>query len=753
MLVHLIIPYADISMLNISYIYHRAALVALATSSVNIIILATLDGKQLGFVCLASCAADVTVNALVLFWVTAGGHRESNHKHTLTLPTLHLPVSFVRDPSQRTETDPLSSLKDLEDATAAKSLSLKGSEIQFCSSPYPHRHHFSCDYDANAYHYSHASSPTSPTSPKGGVFFSNRVHNRDDEQSDELVEEDEWDVINSSLGHNTMKDEMDGEMWHMPTLTNNSPLHLHPPSSVNPEPESPAYSLVTDALHGSYTRLVPTQAFGSSNQNRMSQYSSMTHVNPPPLSIPAPVLIKDLSVTLPPSGFTYASASALLPPSHRATSVQPNDILTAAQAPSSFPRKQSRKKLQRPQRPRSASSPPSTAMSRETAFSGETGESSTLVCHSTCGAGYSSSAYYPDEEEYERWKKGEGSSTGTQKYLKPPGGPRRTNTLPAPRAEYRYPHHPYGHRHSSSQGTQSTSSNSRRSGRVGIWRSFSAALGLGRARSRVCELGAEELRADGTEGHGRDGLNTALMRSGSGSRAKAASRMEVTVTTRTTVDVVDMRDLVSDGERGGEGEEVRQRALRRTRSDLGGGQRPTSQANHLVASYALSSSSPSSMRISDHPQRTGLQRCFVVGEEEDQNQSQNQGRQEDGEEADARTSHMVSTDAHLLDPSFAALHSHVDRYAHSKPDYVVEAETEKLFTNNAIFNSSLASTSYITTTITPSPPTPPSQTISLSLPASPERPVLPHLIIEPHTHLQTRISHPLPRPKTDSTST
>lgn len=539
----------------------------------------------------------------------------------------------------------------------------------------------------------------------------------------------------------------------MPTLMNNSPLHLHPPSSVNPEPESPAYSLATDALHGSYTRLVPTQAFGSSNQNRMSQYSSMTHVNPPPLSVPAPVLVKDLSVTLPPSGLTYASASALLPPSHRATSVQPNDILTAAQAPSSFPRKQSRKKLQRPQRPRSASSPPSTAMSRETAFSGETGESSTLVCHSTCAAGYSSSAYYPDEEEYERWKKGEGSSTGTQKYLKPPGGPRRTNTLPAPRAEYRYPHHPYGHRHSSSsQGTQSTSSNSRRRGRAGIWRSFSAALGLGRARSRVCVLGVEELRAEGMEGHARDGLSTGLMRSGSGSgaRAKAASRMEVTVTTRTTVDVVDVRELVRDGEREGDEEEVRQRALRRTRSDLGSGQRPTgtSQTNRL-ASNALSSS-PSSMRISEHPQRTRAQRCFVVGEEEDQNQPQNQGRlgREDGDEVDARTSRTVSADAHLLDPSFAALHSHADRYAHSKPDCAVEAETElfTVITNNAIYNSSLASTSH-----TPSPPTPPSQSNSLSLPASPERPVLPHLIIEPHTHLQTRTPHP--HPKTDSTFT
>ncbi|KZW00957.1 hypothetical protein EXIGLDRAFT_830387 [Exidia glandulosa HHB12029] len=48
-----------------------AAAAALTTSTVNIVILAICDGQEVGWVCLASCGADVTVNAIVLFWVTA----------------------------------------------------------------------------------------------------------------------------------------------------------------------------------------------------------------------------------------------------------------------------------------------------------------------------------------------------------------------------------------------------------------------------------------------------------------------------------------------------------------------------------------------------------------------------------------------------------------------------------------------------------------------------------------------------------
>jgi len=47
-----------------------AATVALATSTANVLVLTLLHGKELGWVCLGSCGADVICNALGLFWVT-----------------------------------------------------------------------------------------------------------------------------------------------------------------------------------------------------------------------------------------------------------------------------------------------------------------------------------------------------------------------------------------------------------------------------------------------------------------------------------------------------------------------------------------------------------------------------------------------------------------------------------------------------------------------------------------------------------
>jgi len=47
-----------------------SAFIALATSCVNVLVLITMHGRQLGWVCLGSCSADVVVNALALFWVT-----------------------------------------------------------------------------------------------------------------------------------------------------------------------------------------------------------------------------------------------------------------------------------------------------------------------------------------------------------------------------------------------------------------------------------------------------------------------------------------------------------------------------------------------------------------------------------------------------------------------------------------------------------------------------------------------------------
>ncbi|CAE6440531.1 unnamed protein product [Rhizoctonia solani] len=64
-----------------------AAFAALTTSTINIAVLTIMHGQQLGWVCLGSCGADVTVNALVLFWVTdniAQGGSENSPTHCPT---------------------------------------------------------------------------------------------------------------------------------------------------------------------------------------------------------------------------------------------------------------------------------------------------------------------------------------------------------------------------------------------------------------------------------------------------------------------------------------------------------------------------------------------------------------------------------------------------------------------------------------------------------------------------------------------
>ncbi|KAJ7067527.1 hypothetical protein C8F01DRAFT_1365586 [Mycena amicta] len=78
-----------------------ASAVALTTSTVNIAVLTIMHGKQLGWVCLASCGTDVVLNAAALFWVTGGspsrdvsGNRNpsdsrplSTHRFALSVPT------------------------------------------------------------------------------------------------------------------------------------------------------------------------------------------------------------------------------------------------------------------------------------------------------------------------------------------------------------------------------------------------------------------------------------------------------------------------------------------------------------------------------------------------------------------------------------------------------------------------------------------------------------------------------------------
>ncbi|KAL0063360.1 hypothetical protein AAF712_009755 [Marasmius tenuissimus] len=48
-----------------------ASIVALVTSTVNIAVVTAMKGHELGWVCLGSCAADVILNALTIFYITS----------------------------------------------------------------------------------------------------------------------------------------------------------------------------------------------------------------------------------------------------------------------------------------------------------------------------------------------------------------------------------------------------------------------------------------------------------------------------------------------------------------------------------------------------------------------------------------------------------------------------------------------------------------------------------------------------------
>ena len=67
-----------------------AALVALVTSATNVAVLMVLHGQEFGWVCLGSCTADVTINALALFFVTGSYDDPQPQKpiDTVTAPVI-----------------------------------------------------------------------------------------------------------------------------------------------------------------------------------------------------------------------------------------------------------------------------------------------------------------------------------------------------------------------------------------------------------------------------------------------------------------------------------------------------------------------------------------------------------------------------------------------------------------------------------------------------------------------------------------
>lgn len=105
-----------------------AALVALTTSSINIAVLTLKHGFELGWVCLASCGLDVTINALVIFAVTDYKPENSTHYYftsmnfTIPIPSNVLstqPISvMVHAPSQISLPAPVQSKHDVHRMSA-----------------------------------------------------------------------------------------------------------------------------------------------------------------------------------------------------------------------------------------------------------------------------------------------------------------------------------------------------------------------------------------------------------------------------------------------------------------------------------------------------------------------------------------------------------------------------------------------------------------------------------------------------------
>jgi len=88
-----------------------AALVALTTSSINIAVLTIKHGIEMGWICLASCGLDVTVNALVLYAIT--GYRPDENPNYLTSINFSVPFAAQSAVISSRHVDPPSSISHL----------------------------------------------------------------------------------------------------------------------------------------------------------------------------------------------------------------------------------------------------------------------------------------------------------------------------------------------------------------------------------------------------------------------------------------------------------------------------------------------------------------------------------------------------------------------------------------------------------------------------------------------------------------
>ncbi|KAG7098067.1 hypothetical protein E1B28_000041 [Marasmius oreades] len=67
-----------------------AACGSLTVSAVNYVVIIALHGQEIGWICLVSCVTDVTLNALLLFWVSSGSSRSGECCDRFSLPQMDM---------------------------------------------------------------------------------------------------------------------------------------------------------------------------------------------------------------------------------------------------------------------------------------------------------------------------------------------------------------------------------------------------------------------------------------------------------------------------------------------------------------------------------------------------------------------------------------------------------------------------------------------------------------------------------------
>ncbi|KIM39932.1 hypothetical protein M413DRAFT_446844 [Hebeloma cylindrosporum] len=94
-----------------------AAVIALSTSTVNIVVLIVLQGRELGWVNLGACGADIMVNAAAIFWVSGGkSNREDISSGVAPEPRRRQEPTFSTDASPHYSTKPKSTLPNYPDS-------------------------------------------------------------------------------------------------------------------------------------------------------------------------------------------------------------------------------------------------------------------------------------------------------------------------------------------------------------------------------------------------------------------------------------------------------------------------------------------------------------------------------------------------------------------------------------------------------------------------------------------------------------